>query len=392
MLAGGCVVTLPEPIYFDNAATSFPKPPEVVSAVSRTLRDIGGNPGRGGHRMAMEANRVVFEAREAVAGLFGVEDSSRIIFTSNATEAINLALKGLLRHGDHVITTNLEHNAVVRPLKALEAGGVTTTRVPAGPDGKVDPARIEAAIRPETRLIVTLHASNVTGTLLPIENIAAVANRRGLVYLVDAAQTAGVLPIDVGRSGIHLLACPGHKGLFGPQGTGFLCIAPGIDLEPLKYGGTGGNSELETQPDVLPERYESGTLNTPGLAGLDAGARFVQAVGLQKIREHDKVLTARLVEGLLALGAAVYGPHDPEERTAVVSFNIRGFDPAGIGERLDEDFGILGRAGLHCAPLAHKAIGTFPDGAMRLSPGYFNTVGEVDYVLDSLRIIANEGG
>lgn len=375
-------------VYFDNAATSFPKPREVIDAVTATLRDKGGNPGRGGHQLALAANRIVCDAREAVAEFFGIKDSSRVIFTSSATESLNLAIKGLLRPGDHVVTTSMEHNAVVRPLKAMEERGVSVTCVQAAPDGGVDPARIEAAMRPNTKLVVTTHASNVTGTLLPIADIAAIARRHGARHLVDAAQTAGIVPIDVEGMGIDLLACPGHKGLLGPQGTGVLCIAEGISLEPLKHGGTGGYSEMEVQPDVLPERYESGTLNTPGIAGLGAGVRYLLGVGVDRVRGHEQALVGRLLDGLRRIPAVrVYGPHDPERSAGVVSINITGMDPAEVGALLDEEHGILVRTGLHCAPLAHRTIGTFPTGTVRLAPGYFNTAAEVDQVVESLGAI-----
>lgn len=378
-------------VYFDNAATSFPKPPDVIDAVALTLREVGGNPGRGGHRMALAANRAVCDARDAIADLFGVRDSGRIVFTASATEALNLAIKGLLRTGDHVVTTSLEHNAVVRPLKALEAQGVSVTRVQAEPDGTVDPKLIEAAIRSNTRMIVTTHASNVVGTLLPIEDIAGIARRRGIIYLVDAAQTAGAVPIDVQGLGIDLLACPGHKGLLGPQGTGVLYVAEGVDLEPLKHGGTGSYSDLEVQPEISPERYESGTLNTPGIVGLGVAARFLLRVGVDHARAREAGLVARLLEGLERIPqVTVYGPRDPARCAAVVSINIAGTDPAEVGEHLDEDYGILTRTGLHCAPLAHRTIGTFPAGTVRLAPGYFNTATEVDYVIESIGAIARE--
>lgn len=378
-------------VYFDNAATSFPKPPDVIDAVTTALREIGANPGRGGHRMALAANRAVCDARETVAALLGVRDSSRVIFTASATEALNLALKGLLHAGDHVVTTNLEHNAVVRPLKALETQGVQVTYVEAAPDGTLDPVLIERAVRRNTRLIVTTHASNVVGTLLPVADIAEIARRHGILYMLDAAQTAGAYPLDVENLGIHLLACPGHKGLLGPQGTGLLYLADGIELEPLKHGGTGGRSDLETQPDVLPDRYESGTLNTPGIIGLGTAARFLTRVGVENVRSREEEMIARLLEGLERIpGVMIYGPRNPALRAAVVSINIAGMDPAEVGGRLDEEHGVLVRTGLHCAPAAHRTIGTFPAGTVRLAPGYFNTSDEVDQVIAAINALAKE--
>lgn len=377
-------------IYFDNAATSFPKPEEVYKRVDHILRNVGGNPGRSGHRMALDANRVILDARDSIARLFNIEDSSRVVFTSGTTEGLNIGIKGFLRPGDHVITSSMEHNAVIRPLKALEKIGIECTKVKCSAEGILEPDDIKRAIRPATRLIVVIHASNVTGTITPIGEIGAVARERGIKLLVDAAQTAGMLPIDVEKDNIDMLACPGHKGLLGLQGTGFLYISPDLRLEPIKEGGTGGNSEMDTMPDTLPERFEAGTLNTPGIGGLGEGVEFILREGIENIRVHDIALTDRLIRGLLDIDqVTVYGPKDAEKQMAVVSFNIRGKDPSDVGFVLDSSFGIMARVGLHCAPDAHRTIGTFPQGTVRLSPGYFNTIEEVDIVLNAIRKICS---
>lgn len=379
----------PNTVYLNNAATSYPKPPEVIRAVTEALSHMGGSPGRGGQRVSKAASHTVWQARQAVAALFGIRDPRRVIFTSNATEALNLAIHGILRPGDHVVTTLMEHNSVLRPLNVLERMGVANTKVAASPDGYVEPARIQEAIRPNTRLIITIHGSNVTGTLLPIEEIGAIARERGIPYLVDAAQTAGIVPIDVQRAGISLLACPGHKGLLGPQGTGFLYISEDLILEPLKQGGTGAYSELETQPEVLPERYESGSLNTPGLAGLAAGIEFLLQTGVENVRQKEKRLTSRFIDGLLRIpGLQVYGPLECERRVGVISFNIEGMSPDAVGDLLEERGGVIGRTGLHCAPLVHKVIGTFPAGTVRLSLSWFTTEAELDHALDVIRGVA----
>lgn len=382
-------------IYFDNAATSWPKPDAVLETMQWFLRDVGANPGRSGHRLSIEAGRLLYEVREALAELFHVSDPFRIVFATNATEALNLVLRGWLRPGDHVVTSGLEHNAVMRPLRALEAEGVEVTMVAGSLSGELDPRLVEAALRENTRLIVLNHASNVTGTLLPVEEVGAIARRHGLLLLVDAAQTAGAVPIDVEAMGIDLLAFTGHKSLYGPPGTGGLVLGervPVEKLEPLKRGGTGSWSEAEYQPDVLPDKYESGTPNMVGLAGLGAGTRFVLAQGVDRIRAHEVALTQRLLEGLAAIpGLTVYGPGQAEKQVATVSFNVAGWEPSEVGLALDEDYDVLCRVGLHCAPRAHRTIGTFPRGTVRFALGYFNTAEEVDVAVRAVRHIAARG-
>ncbi len=384
-------------IYFDNAATTWPKPPCVAEAMVRFMNEVGTNPGRSGHRLSVEAARVVYAAREAVATLFNVSDPLRVVFGANATEALNLALRGLLRPGDHVITSSMEHNSVMRPLRQLEREGVELTVVPCSPEGFLDPADILAAVRPNTVLVALNHASNVTGTILPVAEVGRALRRRpqgSPLLLVDAAQTGGAYPVDVETDCIDLLAFTGHKSLYGPTGTGGLIVGERVDVKwmmPLKRGGTGSRSEREEQPDFLPDVYESGTLNVVGLAGLEAGVRWVLGQGVEAIRTHEAMLTQRLIDGLCAIpGVTVYGGLDAARQTATVSFNIAGKEPSEVGQRLDEEYAIMCRVGLHCAPAAHKTLGTYPDGTVRLGLGAFNTEEEVDAALRAVRALAAE--
>lgn len=378
-------------IYLDNAATTWPKPETVIEAMAACMRNAGANPGRGGHQMSLAAGRIILEARELVAELINVENPVRVVFTGNATEALNLALKGVLRPGDHVITSSMEHNSVARPLQALSAAGVETTAVACGPEGELDPSDIRAAIKKNTRMLALIHASNVTGAVMPVEEVGLLAREHGLVYLVDAAQTVGYLDIDVQRMNIDLLAFPGHKCLYGPQGTGGLYIREGLNLSPLKEGGTGSGSELLTQPEVMPDRYESGTLNTVGLAGLGAGVKYVNEQGLEKIRNHGQGLLTRLIDGLQQIsGIILYGPRRSNRQVPVVSFNLSRLGSSEVAFALDRVYGIASRSGLHCAPAAHRTIGTLESGAVRLSLSYHNTAEDVDKALASVAEIAAE--
>lgn len=378
------------PIYLDNAATSFPKPDEVRQAVGAVMQDAGANPGRGGHQLVLEAGRVVFEAREAAAEMIGAADAARIAFTANATEALNLGLFGLLKAGDRVVTTTMEHNSVTRPLRVLQERGVRVCKVAADGLGRVHAADIRSACAEKTTMVILSHCSNVTGTLQPIEEIGRWCRREGILFFVDAAQSAGLFPLDVNLMGIDLLAVPGHKGLLGPQGTGFLYVREGLEPVPLIYGGTGGNSLSELPPEQMPERLESGTLNTPGLAGLAAGIRFLQREGLSRVREHEKQLVAELVDGLQDIpGVRLHGPLHREDHGGVLSLTIDDRDPSEIGFLLDREHGILTRVGLHCAPDAHRTIGTFPRGTVRLSPGYFNTLEEIRFTVSAIAALAS---
>ncbi len=379
-------------IYFDNAATSWPKPPGVTEAMVHFLDEVGANPGRSAHRMAVESGRVVYDAREVVAELFNAPDPLRVVFGPNVTEALNLALRGLLRPGDHVVTSSMEHNSVMRPLRALEQHGVEVTVVQCSPEGFLDPADVVGVVRPNTMMVVLNHASNVVGTLLPVAEVGRICRQHDLLLLVDTAQTGGAYPIDMQADLIDLLAFTGHKSLCGPMGTGGLIVGERVDvarLEPLKRGGTGSRSEHEEQPDFLPDMCESGTPNAVGLAGLAAGARWVLAQGVEDIRAHEVALTQRLISGLGEIpDVTVYGGLDAELQTATVSFNVAGMEPSEVGLRLDDEYGIMCRVGLHCAPAAHKTLGTFPAGTVRFGLGAFSTTEQVDAVLEAARQLA----
>jgi cysteine desulfurase / selenocysteine lyase len=379
-------------IYLDSAATSWPKPPEVLRAMSNALEQAGGNPGRSGHRLSIAAARIVYDTREQLAQFFGVADPARVIFTSNATHALNLSIKGILRRGDRVITTSMEHNSVMRPLRALERAGITVTTVPCFANGSLDLARFAEAASAGARLVVATHASNVAGTLLPITQICAIAHNAGALVLVDAAQTAGVEVIDVPSMGIDMLAFTGHKELQGPPGIGGLVISDGMDhalMEPLMRGGTGSRSESEVQPDDLPDKYESGTANLPGIAGLGAGVKWIKGRGLEEVAGHMRSLTKLLMEGLSSIrGVKVFGTLEPERSVAVVSFTVPGKRVSDIGLALDERHDILARVGLHCAPAAHRTIGSFPEGTVRLSPGISTSPRDIETTLEAVSEVA----
>ena len=381
-------------LYLDNAATSWPKPPGVAQAMVHFLEEVGSNPGRSGHRLSIEAARIVYDAREAVADLFGAPDPLRVIFGLNITDGINLALHGLLKTGDHVITSSMEHNAVMRPLNDLSQQGVEFTQIACNSDGTLDPDQVEQAIQANTRLIVLNHASNVSGTILPVREVGQIARRHDLLFLLDTAQTAGVLPIDMKKDAIDLLAFTGHKSLYGPMGTGGLIVGQRVnpaDLHPLRQGGTGSRSEQEVQPDFFPDRFESGTPNAVGLAGLMAALQWLTEQGIGAIRAHEEALCAELLAGLGKIpGVKIYGTQDAAKQTATVSFNIQGMEPSTVGLRLDEEFNILCRVGLHCAPSAHKTLGTFPEGCVRFGLGRFNKSEDVQDAVNAVSQLAKE--
>lgn len=382
-------------IYFDNAATSWPKPDAVPAAMERFLREQGGSPGRSGHAVSIDAARVVYDARERAARLFGLEDPLAVVFAKNATEALNLALLGLLEPGDHVVTTSMEHNSVARPLRYLEGRGVSVTRVPCGADGSLEPARVAGALTAATKLAVLTHASNVVGTILPVAEVGEIVGKRDVLLCVDAAQSAGVVPIDVRSMGIDLLAFTGHKSLYGPQGTGGLCLGERARdrVRPLLRGGTGSASDSDAHPEFLPDRLEAGTQNAVGLAGLAAGLDFIERRGVEAIRRREEALTARLLDGLDRVpGARVHGTGAPERQTAVVSFELEGWSPSEVATELEERADLCCRVGLHCAPLAHRQIGTFPEGTVRFGLGLFNTDDEIDTALEVLRELAPRRG
>jgi len=376
-------------IYLDHAATSWPKPRSVIAAVVRAMEAEGGNPGRGSHPLAERAVERILECRVALAELFHIANLLRICFTANATEALNLALKGLLKAGDHAVCSSMEHNSVWRPLVALQEHGVGFSIVQADPDGRVAPARVAEALRPETRLIVVPHASNVNGAVNPIAEIGRLARERNIRFLVDASQTAGSQPIDVESMKIDLLAFPGHKGLLGPQGTGGLYVREPWLLRPLKEGGTGSSSNSPSPPDYVPDRYESGTLNTPGIAGLEAGVRYLLEEEVTEIERREWRLTRQLLEGLARIPRLrLYGPPCSVPRAPVVSFNLEGKDAVVAAEELDRRYDIACRPGLHCAYLAHRTLGTEKTGTVRFSLGYCTTEQEIEEAIRAVRSLA----
>ena len=381
-------------IYFDNAATSWPKPSSMLEAMNDFINNIGANPGRAGHRLAVESGRVVYNAREAVADLFNAPDPLRVVFGHNITESLNLCFEGMLCPGDHVITSSMEHNSVMRPLRALEKQGIELSVVECSPDGSLDLEDLKKLIRPNTKLVVLNHASNVVGTILPIREAGAVCRQHDLLLLVDTAQSAGSYPIDMQVDQIDLLCFTGHKALYGPMGTGGLVVGERVDerrIKPLKRGGTGSHSEYDEQPDFLPDAFESGTPNALGLAGLEAGISWIKTIGIETIHRHETQLTYGLIEGLMEIpGVKVYGTHDAARQTATVSFNIADLASSQVGMVLDEEFGILCRVGLHCAPIAHSTIGTFPHGTVRFGLGAFNTMDEIEFALEAVHRLAKE--
>lgn len=378
-------------IYLDNAATSFPKPESVYKKIDDCMRNYCANPGRSGHKMAMESARVVEETRDIIAKLFNIKNPMDVVYTFNATDSLNLAIKGFLNPGDHVIATTMEHNSVLRPIMELENIGVEHTFVQADEEGKINPKDVESAIKDNTKLIAIIHASNVTGTLIDIEAIGNIAKKHNITYLVDASQSAGVYDIDVEKLNIDMLAMPGHKGLLGPQGTGILYVNNKIRLRSQREGGTGSKSEEIIQPDLYPDKYESGTHNTPGIAGLGAGVEFILETGIDNIRKHEEALSQYMIDEILKIdGVKLYGPKSAEDRAAVIAINIKDLDSGEVTFRLDREFGIATRSGIHCAPLAHKSIGTLKQGAVRFSLGYFTTKEEVEEAIKAIKIIASE--
>lgn len=381
-------------IYLDNAATSWPKPQAVYEAVDRYQRECGAAVGRGATRQAGEARRIVDRCRSRAARLLGGASEESITFAFNGTDALNIALHGVLRPGDHVVTTSIEHNSVLRPLAALrERIGIEVTRVPAGGDGVIDPGAIARALQPRTALVAVMHASNVTGAVQPVAAIVEIARRHGALSLIDAAQTAGHVPIHAAQLGVDLLACSGHKGLLGPLGTGLLYVRPEIvdRVRSYRQGGTGSRSESDQQPDTGPDKFESGNHNAPGLAGLDAALGWIEAQGgVAALRSHERALVEQLLAGLSAVPAVrTYGPADTESRTSVVSLTIDGLDPQDAAAILDDSFGIETRAGLHCAPGAHAGLDTLKTGGtLRLSVGPFTTPDQIAATVAAIGEIA----
>jgi cysteine desulfurase family protein len=377
-------------IYLDNAATSFPKPEAVYQALDRFARTDLANPGRAGHKMALAAEHALDDARHLLNQLLHGEGPERFVFTLNCTDGLNMAFKGVLADGDHVITTDLEHNSVSRPLRAMElAGRITLTRVRADGGGTINPDDVRRAVTPRTRLIALTHASNVLGTVQPVAEVGRIAREHNLLFLVDAAQTAGVVPIDVQALRIDLLAFPGHKSLLGPTGTGALYVGTRARVGAWREGGTGGDSSSETQPREFPYFLEGGTPNVLGVAGLAAGVRYVQEQGLDQTRRHEVALTERLWQRLDEIGTyAVFGHRDAERRVGTLSFRHPALAAAEVGGILDQAFDVAVRPGLHCAPYVHRSLGTFPEGTVRVSPGPFSTPADIDHLARALAEIA----
>jgi len=381
-------------IYLDNAATTWPKPETVWQAVDDYQRQLGAPAGRSAYHEAAEVERLIGQCRQQLAALLGADGPQRIVFTLNGTDSLNQAIHGVLRPGDHVITSVCEHNSVLRPLRHWQDhGDVRVTYVRSDGSGYINPDDVRQAIQPRTRLIALVHASNVTGAVQRLADVGRMAREAGVLFLVDAAQSLGHVPIDVTQMHCDLLAAPGHKGLLGPLGTGALYFAPGVEqqLVPTRQGGTGTRSDEDIQPTSIPDRYESGNLNVAGIVGLNAGVAEVQRRGLDAIGEHERQLTERLLAGLAEIrGVTLYGPrsYEPGRRVGVVSFNLNGFEPQELAALLDSTRSIQVRAGIHCAPRMHQALGTSPRGTVRFSVGMFNTMEDLDAAVEVLREIA----
>lgn len=382
-----------ERIYLDHACTSFPKPACVAEAVCRQLTENAVNVNRGSYAEAYDAESLVFDTRQKLCDLFNGADPSCVVFTKNITESLNFVIKGLLRPGDRVIVSSMEHNAVMRPLHQLESLGICFDRVPCAPDGSLDPSDLKKYLKPETKAVVMLHASNVCGTVLPVEAIGAFAAENGLFFALDTAQTAGTLPIDMQQLHADALCFTGHKGLGGPQGIGGFILTPGAEkrIDPLISGGTGSISHTEDIPSFMPDRFEAGTMNLPGIAGLSAALDHLASPEPGSVLRHELALTERFLCGLEPLEKAgmlsIVGKHTTEGRTGVVSVRTDRLGLSDLAYRLESEYGILTRVGLHCAPSAHKTLGTFPTGTVRFSFGLTNTEEEIDTAVSALRAI-----
>ena len=375
-------------IYLDNAATTLRKPPQVIDAVARAMGSFG-NSARGTHEGALTASRTIYNTRCKLAALFGCPRPNHVVFTANSTEALNIAIHGLVRPGDHVLSTDLEHNSVLRPLYRLrDERGVALDFVPADRQGRIDYADLERLLRPETRAIVCTHASNLTGDAVDLARVGALAHAHGVLLVVDASQSAGVLPIDMEQMHIDVLCFTGHKSLMGPQGTGGLCVREGVDINPWKVGGTGVQTYLHEQPEQMPTRLEAGTLNGHGIAGLNAAVRFILDTGVEAIHAHEQKLMRRFYEGVKDIHAVtVYGDFS-RDRAAIVALNIADYDSGEISDALSEEYGIATRPGAHCAPRMHIALGTREQGAVRFSFAYYNTEADVDAAIRAVKELA----
>ncbi len=376
-------------IYLDNAATTRRKPPQVIDAVVNAMTTMG-NAARGAHSSSLEASRALYDARCKLAKLLGCPQPDHVIFTANSTEALNIAINGTLNPGDHVISTDLEHNSVLRPLYRLEeAGTISLDFVPADRLGNIDYAGFERLIRPETRAIVCTHGSNLTGTLVDLKRVGEICRRNSLLFIVDASQTAGAVPVHMEELGVDILCFTGHKGLMGPQGTGGLCVRPGVEIRPWKVGGSGVHSYDRSQPQDYPTRLEAGTLNSHGIMGLSAALDFIQEVGVEEIARHEAALTRRFYDGVSRInGVTVYGDFSQPERGAIVTLNIRDYDSAEMSDALSQAYDIATRPGAHCAPRMHQALGTVDQGAVRFSFAWYNTQEEVDAAIQAVAELA----
>ena len=380
-------------VYLDNASTSFPKPKIVCDSIYNYLTNVGGNPGRSNHDNALSANRYLYTARENIASFFNYDSIENVIFTSNITSSLNILLNGILKPGDHVITSSMEHNSVIRPLHNLSlTNNVELTIINAEKNGIVKVSSIKEAIKSNTKLIIITHASNVTGSIQPIKEIGMLCKSYNIHYILDCAQSAGVLPIDFKDLNLSALAFTGHKSLLGPQGIGGFIINNELNsiCSPIILGGTGSLSHSLTQPDFLPDKFESGTLNIPGIIGLSAGIEFINSEGLNTIREHNKNLRNNLIDGISNISNyTIYGDLSSDLGTSCISISHSKMDISELSFMLDNDFNISNRSGLHCAPIAHQTIGSYPNGTVRLSLGYFNTIDEIKYTIDCLNKINN---
>lgn len=383
-------------IYLDNGATSYPKPQEVPAAVLDYMINCGTNINRGGYQSAYDLEGTVFETREMLTQMFDGPDCKNVVFTKNITESINVILKGYLEDGDHILCSSLEHNAVMRPLVQMEDSGIEFSRIPANEFGELDVDAIEGLIRPNTKAIIMTHASNIVGTVNPLAEVGKICRKHGLRFIVDSAQTAGILPISMRDMNIDVLCFTGHKSLLGPQGIGGFIIQEDMvdEVTPLLTGGTGSVSHTEVTPDFMPDKYEPGTMNLPGIVGLHAGLKWIQDRGLENIAEHELGLTKRFIDGLKPLEDAghvkIFGLKGKENRVGVVSIQTLKIDCADAAFRLDFEYGIMTRVGLHCAPNAHKTIGSFPTGTIRFSFGNFNTEEDVDAAIRALTEICEQ--
>jgi len=377
-------------IYLDNAATTFPKPEKVYAEMDRCMREYCANPGRGGHEMSITSGKAVLQAREKISSHFGIKNPMRLCFTKNATEALNIAIKGILQPGDHVITTSMEHNSVIRPLKTLEKKvGLELSVIRGNEYGEIDVHDVRKNIKSNTKLIISSLSSNVNGIIMPVKELGEIAGQYGIPLLIDASQGAGTVKLDVNAMNIDMLAFPGHKDLYGPQGIGGLFVREGLIIESLMQGGTGSNSEFVYQPKEMPDFLESGTLNTPGIIGLSCGVDFINSIGLDKVKTHKYLLVQRLMSGVSEFkNIRSYNKNSIENNTGIVALNFEGVDSTEVSYVLDKAYHIATRAGLHCAPLAHETLETLKTGIVRLSVGYFNTIEEMDQTVVALREIS----